>query len=154
MIMSALASLPARAAERVKALNAGAPHLAAAATSTLRKADLLSPSAAALLSSLSIPDLLQDDSLQSGLTLREARLVYKDTTAVIATLANMFRRIVWRDIFAAHGVHQTADGALVHRLGRALRTLGLMQAPDCAPAFLCLGTNSTIYFECALCEAG
>jgi len=87
VIMSALASLPARAAERVKALNAGAPHLAAAATSTLRKADLLSPSAAALLSSLSIPDLLQDDSLQSGLTLREARLVYKDTTAVIATLA-------------------------------------------------------------------
>ncbi len=154
--MSALASLPARAAQRVKALNAGAPELAAAATSPLRKADLLNPSAAALLSSLVIPDLLQADSLQSGLTLREARLVYNDTTAVIATLANIFKRIVWRDIFAAPGVHQTADGALVHRLGFALRTLGLMRAPACAPAFLCLRKQYKVnnIFYGVLCKAG
>ena len=124
MTMSALAGLPARAAARVRALNAGAPVLAATAIGPLRKVDLLDPRAAALLSSLAFPDLLQPGQLQDGLSLREARLVFKDTIAVVATLANIIRRIVWRDIFAA-----PADAALVNRLAFALQTLCLMRAP-------------------------
>ncbi len=124
MTMSALAGLPARAAARVKALDAGAPVLAAAATGPLRKADFQHPRAAALLSSFTIPDLLQAGSLQDGLSLREARLVFNDTIAVIATITNIVRRIVWRDIFA-----ETADAALVERLSAALKTLCLMRAP-------------------------
>ncbi len=153
--MSALARLPARAAARVKALNAGAPELAAAATSPLRKADLLSPSAAALLSSLAVPDLLQADLLENGLTLHEARLVYKDTTAVVATLASVNRRTVWREVFAEPASNGNADGELVHRLGRALLTLCLMRAPACAPA-LCayMYYTSTTHHDCVLCKAG
>ena len=130
--MSALASLPARAAAQVMALNAGAPELAAAATGPLHKANLLDPSAAALLSSLAIPDLLQAETLQNSLTLREARLVYNDTTAVVATLASVIRRIVWRDIFAEPAVDGSADCAVVELLITALQTLCLMRAPTCA----------------------
>jgi len=132
MTMSALAGLPARAAARVRALNAGAPELAATASGPLRKADLRKVSATALLSALVSPDLLPASSLQSGLTLREARLVYKDTIAVVATLASIIRRTVWRDVFA-----ETADGALVERLSNTLKTLCLMRAPACVSAFLC-----------------
>jgi len=155
--MSSLASLPARAAARVMALNAGAPELAAAATGPLHKADLLDPSAAALLSSLAIPDLLHVDALQKSLTLREARLVYKDTTAVVATLASVIRRIVWRDIFAEPAVNAKADCAIVELLGTALQTLCLMRAPACAPLPPCAFFKMYVQIlNCAgaLCKAG
>ena len=154
--MSALASLPARAAKRVKALNAEAPELAAAAASPLRKADLLRPSAAALLSSLTVPDLLPVDSLQNSLTLHEARLVYKDTNDVIATLASIIKRTVWRDIFAAPAVNGNADGAVVERLGTALQTLCLMRAPASALLPPCALFTKQTMTHCpgALCNAG
>jgi len=51
--------------------------------------------------------------------------------AVIATITNIVRRIVWRDIFA-----ETADAALVERLSAALKTLCLMRAPRLRSCFL------------------
>jgi len=143
--MSALASLPARAAARVKALNADAPKLAAAATGPLRKADLLNPRASVLLSMLAVPDLLQADLLENGLTLHEARLVYYNTTAVVATLANVIRRIVWRDIFAEPAVNGDADGAVVEQLGYALQTLCLMRAPACTPLPPCAPLENALH---------
>ncbi len=137
MTMSALAGLPARAAARVRALNAGAPELAAAATSPLRKANLQKPRAAALLSSLIIPDLLPADYLETDLTLHEARLVYSDTIAVAATLASIIMRTVWRDVLAAPAANGDADGAVVERLGTALQMLCWMRAPACVPLPLC-----------------
>jgi len=145
LTMSALASLPARAAARVKALNADAPKLAAAATGPLRKADLLNPRASVLLSMLAVPDLLQADLLENGLTLHEARLVYYNTTAVVATLANVIRRIVWRDIFAEPAVNGDADGAVVEQLGYALQTLCLMRAPACTPLPPCAPLENALH---------
>jgi len=149
LTMSALASLPARAAARVKALNADAPKLAAAATGPLRKADLLNPRASVLLSMLAVPDLLQADMLENGLTLHKARLIYYNT--------NVIRRIVWRDIFAEPAVNGDADGAVVEQLGYALQTLCLMRAPACTPLPPCAPLeNAHFIIHCpgALCNAG
>ena len=99
--MCALAGLPARAAAQVRALEAGAPALAAAATCPLRLLDIVRPSAMGLLMPLVGPDVLQPLMLPHGLTLREARYVYRDTGSAIATLASIVRRIVWRDMLDA-----------------------------------------------------
>ena len=112
------------------ALNAGAPELAAAATGPLHKADLLDPSAAALLSSLAIPDLLHVDALQKSLTLREARLVYEGAGTAIATLVGIARRFVWRDQVAAQGLSRDgrAKAHVQELVTRMLQTLGLLLA--------------------------
>ena len=55
--------------------------------------------AAQLLAPLT-PDLLPPEAVQRGLTLREGRLVYQDSAAAVALLANLMRRVVWRDLFA------------------------------------------------------
>ncbi len=98
--MCALAGLPARAAARLRALEAGAPALAAAATCPLHPADLLQPDARRLLTPLLVPELFEPASVEGGLTLREARLIL-ECSAVAVTLARIARRIVWRDLRVA-----------------------------------------------------
>ena len=91
--MRALASL-ARAASQVKAFEAEAPALAAAATCPLRLANLASTRVVALLGTVLSPELVEPDSVHGSIALREARLVYNDTGATIAMLASIMRRIV------------------------------------------------------------
>ncbi len=126
--MCALASLPARAAAQLRALEAGAPELAAAATCPLRLADLLNLDAAALLGPLLVPELFQAASVEGGTTLREARLVYEGAGAVTATLVGVARRLVWRDLAAAEGL--TRDTRMLATLQklveRTLQTLSLL----------------------------
>ncbi len=98
--MCALAGLPARAAARLRALEAGAPALSAAATCPLHLADLLQPDSRRLLTPLLEPDLFEPASVEGGLTLREARLIL-ESSAVAVTLARLARRFAWRDLLVA-----------------------------------------------------
>jgi hypothetical protein len=127
-IMCALASLPARAAARVRALEAGAPELAAAATCPLRLADLLNLNAAALLGPLLVPELIQAASVEGGMTLREARLVYEGASAAVAVLISFAKRLVWRDLAAARGLPTGLMTVLQRLVARALETLTLLLA--------------------------
>jgi len=137
--MSALAGLPARAAARVKALDAGAPVLAAAATGPLRKADFQHPRAAALLSSFTIPDLLQAGSLQDGLSLREARLVFNDTNLSSVTSELKQSPTVRSAPSTSAGIttaHAAAAGHCCGRTGAAAKgTRGSYQPPGGLHAF-------------------
>ncbi len=96
--MCALASLAARACAQVGALEAGAPALAAAATCPLRAADLMRPTAMALLAPVIHIDFMEAVISDGGLTLHEARLVYR--SAPLSILASIVRRILWRDVLA------------------------------------------------------
>ena len=91
--MCTLASLPARAAARVRRIEAEAPALAAAATCPLGRFELLHPQNASLLPTLGMPSLFDPEFVRSGLTLREARCIYNDSDirAVMATLASWLR---------------------------------------------------------------
>ena len=124
--MSALASLPSRAAARVRALEAGAPELAAAATCPLRPADLLRLNAAALLSPLLMPELFQLKSMEGDMTLREARIAYEGAGAAIAVLISFARRLVWRDLAACQELSAGAMESLQKVVGRTIITLGLL----------------------------
>ena len=126
--MCALASLPARAAARVRALEAGAPELAAAATGPLRLVDLLRLDAAALLGPLLVPELFQAASVEGGMTLRRARLFYEGAGAVIATLIGFARRLVWKDLLAAQGLtrDERARDIMQELAARTLDTLRLL----------------------------
>jgi len=124
--MCALASLPARAAARVRALEAGAPELAAAAAGPLRLVDLLSLNAASLLGPLLVPELFQAASVEGGMTLREARLVYEGAGAALATIIGFARRLVWRDLAAAQELSARAMESLQKVVGRTIITLGLL----------------------------
>jgi hypothetical protein len=128
--MCALASLQARAAARVRALEAGAPELAAAATCPLRLIDLLRLNAAALLGPLVVPEIFQIAAVEGGLTLREARLVYEGAGTAIATLVGIARRFVWRDQVAAQGLSRDgrAKAHVQELVTRMLQTLGLLLA--------------------------
>ncbi len=87
--MCALAGLPARAAARVRALEAGAPVLAASAACPLRLVDLLD--AAALLTPLLVPDLVHTAAFECGITLREARYFYEGGSAAVASTMRAWR---------------------------------------------------------------
>ncbi len=89
--MRDLASLPARAALQVRALEAGAPALAAAATVPLHLADIMDPNNSLQLSVLIMPGILHEDYIEKGLTLREARLIYEDTFAATMIMASVCR---------------------------------------------------------------
>ncbi len=98
--MCALAGLPARAAARLRTLEAGAPALAASATRPLRLEDLLD--AADLLTPLLMPDLIDFASFEGSITLQDARYFYEGASAAVAsTLASVARRFVWRDLLPA-----------------------------------------------------
>ncbi len=124
--MCALASLPSRAAARVRALEAGAPQLAAAATCPLHLADLLNINAAALLGPLLVPELFQTAPLAGHMTLREARLIYEGAGAAIATLVSFMRRLVWRDLAAAQGLSARVMASLHKLVEVMLQTLRLL----------------------------
>jgi len=115
--MCALASLPDRAAACVRALELRAPALTATATCPVRAVDLTRFKSE--IQSLTNPELLQTASVSVGITLREARCVHEHAGAAVATLANLVRRIVWADLFAASrtyttrcAVRELATGAL------------------------------------------
>jgi len=132
--MCALARLPARAAVRVRALEAGAPMLAAAATCPLRLVDLRDPDAAALLKTIVTPDLLRPEHVEEGMTLRKARLVYNDplTLAVLATLTSCVRRFAWEDLLAARELIE--DDRLLEMVVYTVQTMCLLLA---SPFFIC-----------------
>ncbi len=99
--MCSLASVPARTAALVRALEFGAPALAATATCPLRLADVLNCNTLCLLRPLTHPDLLfQALSVERGITLCDARCIYQHagTALTIRMLANFARRIVWVDL--------------------------------------------------------
>ena len=101
-VMSALADLVARAAAQVAALEAGAPALAAAATCPLRAADLMHAGTLNLLTPLLNTELVLAVAKpeKSGLTLHEARLVYRGPGArVVAMLASTVCRVEWGALF-------------------------------------------------------
>lgn len=132
--MCALARLPARAAARVKALEAGAPMLAAAATCPLRLVDLRDPDAAALLRTTIMPELLRPEDIEEGLTLRTARLVYNEprSLGLLATLISCTTRIVWEDLLAARGL--PVYERLLEMVVYTLQTMCLMLA---CPFYIC-----------------
>ncbi len=90
--------MAARRAAQLRALEAGAPALAAAATCPLRAADLLRPDVVDLLKPVIHYDFMQASPRDGGLDLHEARLVYRG--AAVCILASIVRRILWRDVLA------------------------------------------------------
>jgi len=100
--MCALASLPARAASRVRKIEAEAPALAAAATCPLGLSELLHRKNALLLLSMGMPTLYDPECVRNGLTLSDARCLYNnsDSRAAMDMLASCLRRLVWRDVLA------------------------------------------------------
>ncbi len=126
--MCALASLPARAATQIRALEAGAPELAAAATCPLRLVDLLHLNAAALLGPLLVPELFQAASVEGGMTLREARLLLEGAGAVTVTLISFARRLVWQDLAGSQGLNTRVVSSLQKLVARTIVTLGLLLA--------------------------
>jgi hypothetical protein len=129
--MSTLATLPARASAAVRALEAGAPELAANATCPLRQADLLNSEIVALLAPLIAPDVLPSKAVAGGLTLREARIIYEGMGAAIETLSSILQRIVWRDFCTAWDpwTGQTSEVTCLQLPAWTLRMLCLMRAP-------------------------
>ncbi len=102
--MCALAGLPARAAARLRALEAGAPALAAGATGRLQLDDLMEPGSFVYLLPLIVPSLFPVDQAERALTLREARFMYDGAAAAVAgTLAGILRRIDWRALLPGPG---------------------------------------------------
>ncbi len=139
MPMCALASLPDRAAACVRALELSAPALAAAATCPVRAVELLRFKSE--IRSLTDPELLQTASVSSGITLREARCVHEHAWTAVATLANLVRRIVWADLFAASksyttrcAVRELATGALCTLCSLLTCPFGVQPDADCRRA--------------------
>ena len=132
--MYAIASLPAKAAARVKALEAGAPILAAAATAPLRLLDLRDPNTAALLKSIITPDLLRAEDIEERFPLRNARLFFSEPRilAVLATLVSCVRRFAWADLLAAQG--SVEDERVLEMVVQAVQTMCLLLA---GPFFIC-----------------
>jgi hypothetical protein len=124
--MSALADLVARAAAQVRALEAGAPALAAAATCPLRAADLMHAGTLDLLTPLLDNELVLAvaKSEKSGLTLHEARLVYRGAGArVVAVLASIVCRVEWSALFAGLDRVRLPDARVLAQTVLALCTL-------------------------------
>ena len=124
--MSALADLVARAAAQVAALEAGAPALAAAATCPLRAADLMHAGTLNLLTPLLNTELVLAVAKpeKSGLTLREARLVYRgDGARVVAMLASIVCRVKWGALFCGLDCVRLPDAWVLAQTGLALCTL-------------------------------
>jgi len=115
--MCALASLPARAAARVRRIEAEAPALAAAATCPVGLIVLLNPIASPLLTIVFMPDLIDPECVNSGLTLREARYMYNesDSRAVADMLASWLRRLAWSELLALPPLGREQEEALIAR---------------------------------------
>ncbi len=138
--MCALASLPARAAARVRRIEAEAPALAAAATCPVGLIVLLNPIASPLLTIVFMPDLIDPECVNSGLTLREARYMYNesDSRAVADMLASWLRRLAWSELLALPPLGREQEEALIALPINALQTLCIMCAPALpATAFWC-----------------
>ncbi len=131
--MCALAGLVARAAAQVAALEASAPALAAAATCPLRLADLAHANALGLLMPVAWAELVPAVTEGGGLTLGQARLIYRGAGAkVVATLASMVRRVVWTSLLA--GAEQGGE-RLLARVALNLQALSaLLACPLCVRA--------------------
>ncbi len=138
--MYAIANLPARAAARVRAIEAGAPMLAAAATGPLRLLDLRDPDTASMLKTIITPDLLRPEDIEERFPLRKAQLIYNEprTLAVLATLVSCVRRIAWEDLLVERQLHE--DDGLLEMVIYTVQTLCLLLA---GPFFIC---------QCKACE--
>jgi hypothetical protein len=135
--MCSLASLPARASAALRALEAGAPELTADATCPLRQADLLNAHTMTLLASLIDPDVLPNQAVEGGLTLREARFIYVGMGGAVKTLASVLRRIMWREFFTTREpwMGRAGERVCLQLPTWTLRMLCLMRAPA-TPALL------------------
>ena len=108
--------------------------LAAAATCPLRLVDLRDHDTAALLRTIIMPDLLQPEDVEEGMTLRNARLIYNAprTRGLLATLVSCIRRMAWEDMLAARGSPE--DERVLEMLVQAVQTMCLLLA---CPFFIC-----------------
>ncbi len=108
--------------------------LAAAATCPLRLLDLRDPDAAALLRTIIMPDLLQPEDVEKGMTPRKARLIYNEprTLGLLATLVSCVRRIAWEDLLAARGLPEYER--LLEMVVYTVQTMCLMLA---CPFYIC-----------------